>query len=95
MADEKISDLNTVAAADVALTDRFVLDDGSNTEALTFEATRDALGLNGIVRFSTSVVADGAVNNGECYIYLDTTVSPVALTVKAKDGSGNVFTGTI
>jgi hypothetical protein len=97
MADQKISELDTIAAADIALTDKIPMNDVSGTTnvAATVEALRDALALNGIVRFSTSPVADGAVNNGECYIYIDTAASPIVLSVKAKDGSGTVYTATL
>lgn len=95
MADTKISALTTLAAADVATDDKLpIVDTGATTtKAITFAALRDAMGLNGVVRFSTSAVADGAVDNGECWIYIDTGASPQVLAVKAKDGSGNVYTG--
>jgi hypothetical protein len=95
MADSKISALTALAASDVAGTDELVIVDTSvtTTKRVTFTGLVDAIGLNGGVRFSASAVSDGAVSNGECWIYIDTGVSPIVLAVKAKDGSGNVYTG--
>lgn len=97
MTDKKISELTALAAADIVNGDRFVVEDVSvsSTKSITFEALRDGLGRNGIARFSVSPVADGAVNNGECYIYIDTAASPQTFVIKAKDGSGNVYTSTL
>jgi len=95
MADTKISELTSLAASDVATTDELAIVDTSATTSkrITFEGLRDALGLNGVVQFSLTPVTDGAVSNGECWIYIDTAASPIVLAVKAKDASGTVFTG--
>jgi len=91
--DKKISELAGMAAADVSPSDNLVLDDTSEAETkrLPVDGLLEALGSFGAVRFSSVPVADGAVLNGQCYIYVDTAQSPPALAVKARSSSGVLF----
>lgn len=97
MADKKISELGALAAIDVATGDRLPIEDvsASTTKSMTVGALRDALGLNGLLRLSFSAVADGAVQNGQGYLIIDTVASPVTFQIKARDSGGNLYTKTI
>lgn len=93
MADSTIDGLAALASTDVTTSDLLVIQDSSATatKKITTAALRDWLGANGAVRVSFGTIADGAVNNGEAYLSIDTASSPVTVTLKARDTGGNLI----
>lgn len=97
MSDSRISELTALAASDVAGTDVIPIVDTSatTTKKVTAEGLRDHLVLAGLPIVSFSSVADGVVANGETYIIIDTSASPITWTIKARDSGGTLYTKAI
>ena len=99
MPDTAIPQLDPLAGADVADTDSLAIADISAevTKELPFTDLLIALQARGAVKFVINEPADATIGNGECYLYLDTTVSPQTLNIKVKDTNspGVIFSSVL
>jgi len=95
--DTPISGLNPITGAQIAADDETAVSDTSavETKSLTFTEKVVALVGLGLIKFQVGEPLDASLNNNECYIWLDNTVSPQVLKVKAKDNSGVIFTAVL
>ncbi len=95
--DTAISGLNPITGSQAVAADQLAVADisAAETKNMTFTELTVKMIDQGLVKFQVGEPLDASLNNNECYIWLDNTVSPQLLKVKVKDNSGVVFSAVL